>query len=292
VDLDLRRLRYFLAVAERLSFRRAAEDLRIAQPALSRQIATLEAELGVTLLERDRRGVALTAAGEQLAQDARLLISSASETMRRVQRVQRGSRRLVVGFRSGIVPTQAIRAFNEAWPDVTVDVRTLDWDNQEGLITAGVVDVGFVRAPVVEDGLRLTPLFTEPRLVALPSDHPLAAHDELTEASLAGERYLRLFDPVPAPGVTASARLRSFEEKLEHVAAGNGIILLPESATQHFRRPDVVYRPVPDAEPAEVLLAVDASRRSELVRAFTTIAVEQLGRRGPAAAELVGRSVG
>jgi DNA-binding transcriptional LysR family regulator len=275
VDLDLRRLRYFVAVAERLSFRAGAEELRIGQPALSRQIAALEQELGVTLLERDRRGVALTAAGEQLLQDAEPLMRSADEAMRRVHRAHRGSRRLVVGFRSGIVPTPVVRAFGERWPEVTVDVRGLEWDDQERLITAGAVDVGFVRAPVVADGLRLTPLFSEPRLVALPSSHPLAAADELTEAELADQRYLHFLDP--APGVRGG-RLRSFEEKLEHVAAGNGIILLPESATRHFRRPDVVYRPVLDAEPAEVLLAVDASRRSELVRSFTTIAVEQLGR--------------
>jgi DNA-binding transcriptional LysR family regulator len=168
MDLDLRRLRYFVAVAERLSFRAAAEELRIGQPALSRQIAALEQELGVTLLERDRRGVALTAAGEQLLQDAEPLMRSADEAMRRVHRAHRGSRRLVVGFRSGIVPTPVVRAFGERWPEVTVDVRGLEWDDQERLITAGAVDVGFVRAPVVPDGLRLTPLFREPRLVALP----------------------------------------------------------------------------------------------------------------------------
>jgi DNA-binding transcriptional LysR family regulator len=275
VDLDLRRLRYFLAVAERLSFRRAAEDLHIAQPALSRQIAALERELGVPLLTRDRRGVALTPAGEQLATDARVLLSSAQEAMRRVQRLHRGSRRLVVGFRSGIVPTPAIRAFNERWPDVSVDIRALEWDDQERLITAGAVDVGFVRAPVLGDGLKLTPLFTEQRLVALPAGHALAGREELTEADLSSERYLHFFDAV------GGTRLRSFEEKLEHVAAGNGIILLPESATVAFRRADVVYRPVTDADPAEVLLAVDATRRSELVRSFSRLAVDALGRLAP-----------
>jgi DNA-binding transcriptional LysR family regulator len=281
VELDLRRLRYFLAVADRLSFRGAAEELHIAQPALSRQIAALENELGVVLLTRDRRGVALTDAGRQLAADARVLLASAQETLRRVQRADRGAHRLVVGYRSGIVPTPAIRAFTERWPDATVEIRTLDWDDQERLITAGAVDVGFLRAPVGGDGLRVTPLFREPMLVALPLGHPLAQRDTLTEAEIADERHLRLFDPVPERGVTTGARLRSFEEKLEHVAAGNGIILLPRTATQAFRRPDVVFRPVPDAPPGEVVLAVDASRRSPLVRSFAELAVATMsGARG------------
>jgi DNA-binding transcriptional LysR family regulator len=281
--MDTAWLEVFREVARKGSLTAAAGALGYTQSAVSRQIAALERELGVRLFERDRRTVALTPAGEQLAQDARLLLRTAHETMRRVQRADRGSRRLVVGFRSGIVPTQAIRAFNKRWPDVIVDARTLEWDDQERLITSGAVDVGFVRGPVIPDGLWLTPLFTEPRLVALPSDHALAAHDELTESDLAGERYLHFLDPVAAPGVAGRTRLRSFEEKLEHVAAGNGIILLPESATQHFRRPDVVYRQVPDAEPAEVLLAVDASRRSQLVRSFETLAVEQMSRLAPVA---------
>jgi DNA-binding transcriptional LysR family regulator len=286
VELDLRRLRYFLAVADRLSFRGAAEELHIAQPALSRQVAALERELGVILLERDRGGVALTVAGRLGAAAARFLLASALETLRRVQRADRGAHRLVVGYRSGIVPTPAIRAFTERWPEASVEIRTLDWDDQERLITAGAVDVGFLRAPVAGDGLRVSPLFREPMLVALPVGHPLADRETLSEAELAGERHLRLFEPVPERGVTTGARLRSFEEKLEHVAAGNGIILLPQTATQAFSRPDVVFRPVPDAPPAEVFLAVAAGRRSPLVRSFVELAVATSGARGdePAAA--------
>jgi DNA-binding transcriptional LysR family regulator len=163
---------------------------------------------------------------------------------------------------------------------VSVEIRTLEWDDRERLITAGAVDVGFLRAPVDGDGLRITPLFREPMLVALPAGHPLAAHATLTEVDIAGERHLRFFDPVPRSGVTAGARLRSFEEKLEHVAAGNGIILLPQTATQAFRRPDVVFRPVVDAPPSSVVPAVDATRRSSLVRNFVDCAAKTLGARG------------
>ncbi len=268
MDLDLRRVRYFLAVAERLSFRQAADDLRIAQPALSRQVAALEQDLGVTLLIRDRRTVQLTDAGRELMSDARILLASAQETMRRVARAERGRGRLVVGFRSGLSPTHAIRAFNARRPEVSVEVRGIEWDEQERLITSGAIDIGFVRPPIEREGLRLTHLFSEPRLVALPADHPLAAATELAEADLAGERYLHFNDPV-----SGRVRLRSFEEKLEHVAGGAGIILLPESATRYFQRPDVVYRPVIDAAPAEVFLARHASRRSVVVRDFVEAAV-------------------
>jgi DNA-binding transcriptional LysR family regulator len=264
MDLDLRKLRYFVAVAEELHFRRAAERLYIAQPALSRQIARLERELGVALLTRDRRGVELTAAGRQLLQDARALLSSADATRRRAQRAGRGTRRLAVGFRAGIVPTQTIRAFAEAHPDVAVEVRRMEWDDQEELILGGAVDIGYVRAPVTEGGLRLIALYDEPRLVALPIDHPLATQFDLVESQLAAEPHLRYTEPSPLTG----ARLRSVEEKLEHVAAGHGIILLPRSATRYYTRPDIAYVPVLDAALDRVWLATEASTRSKIISAF------------------------
>jgi DNA-binding transcriptional LysR family regulator len=284
MDLDLRRLRYFVAVAERLHFRRAAEELHVTQPALSRQIASLERDLGVTLLTRDKRSVALTAAGRQLLADAHPLLAAADAARRRAQRAERGSRRLVIGFRAGIVPTGAIRAFAETEPEVAVSVRRLEWDDQEDLIRSGLVDVGYVRAPVDERGLRLVALLSEPRLAALPAGHPLAAAAELTEADLAGERRLRYLES-PADGSTGP-RLRSVEEKLEHVAAGSGIILLPRSATRYYTRPDVVYVPVSDAEPDRIWLATESARRSRTINRF--IAAAQGEAQSAVGAELEG----
>ena len=109
-DLDLVKVRGFVAVAEELHFRRAAEALHIAQPALSRQIQALEQQLGTKLLERDRRNVSLTPAGRQLLDDAVPLLAAADATRRRVQRAARGTSALVVGFRTGIIPTAAVRA--------------------------------------------------------------------------------------------------------------------------------------------------------------------------------------
>jgi DNA-binding transcriptional LysR family regulator len=120
--------------------------------------------------------------------------------------------------------------------------------------------------------LRLTPLFTEPRLAALPAGHALAGELELTVAAIAEERHLHFFETVRDG--EQNILLRSIEEKLEFVAAGHGIIVLPRSATLHYTRPDIVYVPLVDAEPDEVLLACESSRRSKLVSAFTEAARE------------------
>jgi DNA-binding transcriptional LysR family regulator len=260
-------------VARHLHFRRAAEELHLAQPALSRQIQALERELGAALLDRDQRTVALTPAGRQLLEDAVPLLGAADAARRRVQRASRGANRLAVGFRAGIVVTAAVRAFSAARPDVMVDVVRLEWDEQEEAIRSGRVDIAYVRRPIVEDGLRLTLLLREPRLAALPDDHPLAGRTSLTVADIAGERHLRYLEPVPgSTDDDPRARLRTVEEKLEHVAAGHGIIVLPRSATTYYRRPDVVYVPVVDAEPDEVLLACEARRRSTLLSDFEAAA--------------------
>src|SRR3954451_1692214 len=129
VDVDLRKIRYFVAVADNLHFRKAAEELHIAQPALSRSIRALERELGTQLFIRDKRSVVLTPAGRQLLDDARPLLAAAAGTRRRVQRAARGAHHLVVGFRSGIVVTAAVRAFGVLRPDATVEVQRVEWDD-------------------------------------------------------------------------------------------------------------------------------------------------------------------
>jgi DNA-binding transcriptional LysR family regulator len=129
-------------------------------------------------------------------------------------------------------------------------------------------------------------LYDEARLAALPLGHPLAGGDQVTQAEIAGERYLRLFAPVPVPGPDGSRpRLRSVEEKLEYVAGGHGIIVLPESATRLYQRPDVVYVPVADAGRDTVYLACEAHRRAPLVTGFVrtaqrTSGVETIGAAG------------
>jgi DNA-binding transcriptional LysR family regulator len=262
----------FVTVAETLHFRRAAEQLHITQPALSRQIQALEQQLGTRVFDRDRRSVSLTPAGRQLLADAVPLLAAADAARRRAQRASRGSDQLIVGFRAGIIPTAAIRIFNSSHPEVSVDVRRLEWNEQEQAILGGLVDIAYVRRPINARGLRLAPLYTEPRLAALPSDHHLAGKPELTSAAIADERHLHFFEAVRDG--EQNILLRSIEEKLEYVAAGHGIIVLPRSATLHYTRPDIVYVPLTDAEPDEVMLACESSRRSRLLNAFTDAARE------------------
>ncbi|WP_406490139.1 LysR family transcriptional regulator [Streptomyces phaeochromogenes] len=276
MDLDLRKLRYFVAVADRLHFGRAADELHIAQPVLSRQIRALEQDLGASLFTRDRHGVALTDAGRQLLADAGPLLASTHAVRRRVSVAARGNRRLMVGFRAGIPVIPAARAFEARHPDVVVDVQRIEWEDQAPMLLDGRIDVGYVRLPIDEAGLHVTPLYTEPRVAVLPAGHRLAGKEEVTEADLAGEPLVWHADPgtqpTRRPHPNAGYLVRGVDETLEHVAAGRGISFLARSATVFYSHPDVIYVPIPDLAPDQVCLAVASSRTSPVVDDFLTAA--------------------
>ncbi|MFG1643478.1 LysR family transcriptional regulator [Amycolatopsis sp. NPDC049252] len=272
MDLDLRKLRYFVAVAEKLHFGRAADELHIAQPVLSRQIRALEKDLGAPLLTRDSHGVTLTDAGRQLLTDAGPLLASAHAARRRVTVAARGDRRLMVGFRAGVAVTPAVNLFAARHPDVLVDVQRIEGDDQAPMLLDGRIDIGYVRPPIDETGLRVVPLYTEPRVAVLPAAHRLAGKEEVTEADLAGEPLVwhagPSTQPTRHPHPNAGYRARGVDETLEHVAAGRGISFLARSATVFYSHPEVVYVPVPDLAPDEVCLAVAASRNSPVIDDF------------------------
>ncbi|MFI6464392.1 LysR family transcriptional regulator [Streptomyces sp. NPDC050538] len=278
MDLDLRKLRYFVAVAERLHFGRAADELHIAQPVLSRQIRALEQDLGASLFTRDRHGVELTDAGRQLLADAGPLLASTHAVRRRVSAAAGGKRRLMVGFRAGVAVTPAARAFEARHPDVVVDVQRIEGDDQAPMLLDGRIDVAYVRLPIDETGLRVTPLYTEPRVAVLPAGHRLAGKEEVTEADLAGEPLLWHADPstqpTRRPHPNAGYVVRGVDETLEHVAAGRGISFLARSATVFSSHPDVIYVPIPDLAPDQVCLAVAASHTSPMIDDFFTAAQE------------------
>jgi DNA-binding transcriptional LysR family regulator len=276
MDLDLRKLRYFVAVADRLHFGRAADELHIAQPVLSRQIRALEHDLGTPLLTRDSHGVELTDAGRQLLADAGPLLASAHAVRRRVTVAARGSQRLMVGFRAGITVTAAAQLFADRHPDVLVDMQRIEWDDQAAMLLDGRIDVGYVRLPVDEAGLRVTPLYTEPRVAVLPAGHRLAGKEQVTEADLAGEPLIWPGDtstqPTRRPHPDAGYLVRGVDETLEHVAAGRGISFLARSATVFYSHPEISYVPIPDLAPDQVCLAVPAARISPLVDDFLAAA--------------------
>ncbi|WP_329047239.1 LysR substrate-binding domain-containing protein [Amycolatopsis sp. NBC_01488] len=281
MDVDLRKLRYFVAVAEELHFGRAAARLHIAQPVLSRQIRALEGELRAQLFVRDKRSTALTEAGRQLLEDARPLLASASALRRRVATAARGTSTFTVAFMPGITVTAAVRAFSSRYPDVSVELLRTTWDDQVEVLHDGRADVSVVRLPVDRRGLSVRPLFAEPRVAVLRADHRLAGKESVRVGDLADEHLLNDPDAVPEwrdvavelrEGAAPRRReFRSVEEKLEHVAAGRGIAVIPRSTSEYYTRPDVAHVPVEDLPPNEVCLAWVAARRSRLIFAFAEI---------------------
>jgi DNA-binding transcriptional LysR family regulator len=283
MDLDLRKLRYFVAVAEQQNFGRAAEDLHIAQPVLSRQIRALERELKAQLFDRDNRGTRLTPAGEALLEDARTLLPAADAAQRRVRDLADGQRTFTVGFPSGLIITPAVREFSRRHTDLTVEVFRTDWQHQADVIRDGRVDVGYLRLPADQHGLAVEPLFSESRVVMLPADHQLAGKETVSVADLAAEHLLQNPDDVPEwrdialelrepRHRKALPHLRAMEEKLEHIAAGNGIVVVPLSTAAFYARPDITHVPVSDLPPTHVCLAWDSSRRSDLIVEYVAIA--------------------
>ncbi|MGY5035393.1 LysR family transcriptional regulator [Streptomyces sp. 900116325] len=288
MDLDLRKLRYFVAVAEELHFGRAAERLHIAQPALSRQIRSLEEDLGAEVFDRDRRGTLLTAAGEQLLEDAVPLLASARALVRRVKLAAQGTPTLTIGFMPGITVTPATAVFTGRQPSANVRLLRTTWDDQVEVLLDGRADVSIVRLPIEQHGLEVRPLFQEPRVVLLPVGHLLTERTSVSISDLASEHLLQDPNAVPEwrdvalelrgrrrPEVPA---IHQVEEKLELVATGAGIAVVPLSTANFYTRPDVVPLPVEDIRPNEVALAWVASRHTPLIQDFVEAATETLGR--------------
>jgi DNA-binding transcriptional LysR family regulator len=283
MDLDLRKLRYFLAVAEDLSFTRAAQRLHITQPVLSRQIRALETQLRVQLFVRDSTGTSLTPAGHLLLAEGSTLASGAEGLVTRLERIAAGTNIFTVGFMPGLTVTAPVRALAASHPDVEVLVLRTTWLDQVDVLHDGRVDVGYVRMPIDTVGLHTEYLFSEPRLAAVPLGHRLADRDAVRLAELGGENMLQHPSGIPewqgiladrteeAPDLTGM-EFYSVEEKLEAVAAGRGISVLPESTARYYNRPDIAYLPITDIPDNEVRLAWAANRRSPLIAQFAELA--------------------
>src|SRR5579863_4999782 len=262
--MELRHLRYFVAVAEEGHMTRAAERLGIQQPPLSQQIQALERELDAQLFRRKPRGVELTPAGRALFDEARAILARADEAVAATKRAARGEAgRVGIGFTSSasfhpFVP-RAIRAFREAHPLVALALEESGTTELVEALRAQAIDAAFVRSPVGEsDDLFVRPLFEEPMVAALPSGHSLSgADDNLPLAALAGETFILYRRPV-GPGlhdaIIAACDRAGFSPKigqeaprmlstLSLVAAGLGVTVVPASMSR-LEAEGVVYRPI------------------------------------------------
>jgi DNA-binding transcriptional LysR family regulator len=280
MDLDLRRLRYFVTVAQELSFVRAASLLHMTQPALSRQIMALEHDLGTQLLERDRRGTALTPAGEQLLEDAVPLLAASSALERRTRLAGRSAARFAIGFMPGTDATPIIREFGQRAPYLDIDVVFCSLTDQVDYLIDGRVDVCFVRLPLDQDSFTILPLFPEPRVAAVPGWHPVAgaAAAELKQV----EDLPLLQDPAEVPewqGPVAEGgpRRATIEESLERVALGAGVFVLPAGLASFYRRPDISYVPLQDVAARMVALAYSKHRTMPELGQFAELVTSMLG---------------
>jgi DNA-binding transcriptional LysR family regulator len=194
--VELRHVRYFLAVAEYRNFRRAAEQLHIAQPPLSRQIRQLEEDLGVTLFTRNKRRVELTKAGQAFLEEARKLIVQAGHAAQAARHAQKGESGVVrIGVASGLgaAVSKVVFQHREHWPAVEVECKDIFSTQQNEALKNGEIDVGFLRPPVDQLHLDCYRLFEEEFVVVLPKTHRLAKRRNLKLKDVADEPLI-IFD--------------------------------------------------------------------------------------------------
>lgn len=264
--IEIRHLRYFVAVAEELHFGRAAQRLGMAQPPLSQQIRRLEQELGVELLHRTKRRVQLTEPGRAFLDEARKVIAQAETAVAVAQRAGRGEvGRLVIGFLGAatfsLLPA-ILKVFRQRFPGVEIELHELKAFELVQALHQGRIHVGLVRMPVHDELLSVEPILEEKLVVALPEQHPLAEKPRVAFGDLAAEAFL-LPPRQLAPGfyeqLTDLAQQAGFSLRigpeasqlqtiLNLVAAGMGITLVPESVMQMSGR-GVVFKRLPEPAP-------------------------------------------
>lgn len=282
--MELRHCKYFVAVAEELNFRKAALRLHMEQPPLSRQIRQLERELGVELLQRDRRGVKLTQAGEIFLEQARLTVAQAEQAIKTVKQVvQSQPAVLTVGYSmcafDRLLP-KIVQSFRQSCPEVEIRLLELSSAAQVEALLAGEIDCGFLHLPIARGGLIAETLLKETVVAVLPKSHPLAGQEVISLRSLASESFIMCpqsvkpdwhrdiikacqgagFYPNIVQEVTSPNAIVSF------VAEGAGISFLT-SGYYTDRSADVVF--IPLTEPTPILEIAIAWQRDRQPLALT-----------------------
>ncbi len=304
--MKLHLLRYFSVLAEELHFGRAADRLAITQPPLSSAIKALEDELGVRLLERDSKHVALTPAGAAFLAEVRVIlerIDRASETVRAVAGGLRG--RLDVGITGSMVYREVpsiVKRFAQRMPGIEVTLREMSTSEQLDALQHGQLHAGFINSATVPDSLSSLPLNADPLVCCLPADHPLATADKLELTQLAQERFVmfsRDVSPANHDNVVAAFSRAGIHPRMCHatrqwltilalVAKGMGVSLVPACMANAVA---AGVRFVPLSGPVTLvpaLLAWPADQRMPALAAFVSVAQEVLEARGVASPETAG----
>lgn len=294
--MELRHLRYFVAVAESLHFGQAAARLQIAQPSLSHQIRQLESELQTTLLRRTKRRVELTEAGRLFLDDARDVLARADRAAviaRRIGRSDTPRLRVGVGYcmdQSDVA--SAVGIYNARHADVQVELKTMSVPSQLAALRDARLDVGFVRPPVTDPALRSEVVTREQLVVALPPGHRLAAKSRIPLSALAKEAFVLpphevvpVFHDVVLRLCREAAFIPHAPHEADHlqmivamIASGAGVGLVPTTARK-FRHHRVAYRPIdPSPDDLEISIVWRRDDASPSLSAFVAEARRVLAR--------------
>lgn len=283
MDLNLRLVRYLIAVVDEGHFGRAAERLYISAPALSQQVRKLERTLGVELVDRSDHPIRPTAAGERFLLEARTALEAADRAVGAVEaHLREEAATLRIGFMTASAGPRIrglLTRLRDEMPGVTVQLVELPWPQQASAVRDGTVDAALVRPPIADaSGLRLDVLRHEPRVVALPVTHSLAARAEVDVTELDGEPHVTddEADPVwirwwacdPRPSgvpVEYGPSVHTMDELLEVVAAGQAIAITGAFVADSYRHPEVAFVPLTDVEPCPVSLCTRSADMSTLV---------------------------
>jgi DNA-binding transcriptional LysR family regulator len=288
--IDVRQLRYFKAVAEALHFGRAAQQLHIAQPALSRQIQQLEKDLGVLLLRRNQRRFELTPAGALLLGRANRILDEIAKATIDVQRLHRGeSGLLTVGFIQSatywLLPAM-LQRFRESYPDVQFDLREMSSSEQLAALPRGEIDVGILRPPVGNPELRVQTILEERLVLALPAQHRLAHQGKAALEDVAAEPFVlvsRQGSPYLHARILSMCEARGFSPSVVQTAAqlhtiiglvgaGMGVAVVPETA-RRLNGSNVQLLQVEGAQSSvEIALAWRADREAPMLHSFGDVA--------------------
>jgi len=298
MNIELRHLRYFVAVADEASFTAAAHRVHVTQQVLSAQIRQLESAVGTQLLNRTNKGVTLTPAGAAFLTAARETLAGLDRGVAGARNAARAvSGKLTLGIGSGCeneTRTQLLTAFERAYPDVEMNLQVFDMTQPSAGLLDHSSDVALLRPPVAAPAIELVVVRSEPRAFVLPAGHALAASEKLTLADVAGLPFVTadlatdgceprawqddwLIRPRPGGDVPIiGATARTVDDWCEHVAAGHGIGLCPASAATFHGRPGVCFIPSTGLTPTTMCVAWRTGDTRPPVQRFVSLATQSV----------------